>query len=128
MDIILPYIDNGVLIVYNDSEINKKLLRSCHMEGMNVKVRAMDDLGRILIPRKFMELLGWDVGSGLSGTVDDIAKTITLTQGSDIIIDDLGRVVIGKQTREQLGFAYEDKITLVLDLDNQQVKLTRTSI
>lgn len=98
------------------------------MEGMNVKVRAMDDLGRILIPRKFMELLGWDVGSGLSGTVDDIAKTITLTQGSDIIIDDLGRVVIGKQTREQLGFAYEDKITLVLDLDNQQVKLTRTSI
>ena len=83
----------------------------------NVSLNVLDELGRILLPKKLRGQIGWEIGDNLTATANAAEKTLTLQkqQDGELSIDDLGRTIIPKSVITDFDWCAGDKFSLTLD-------------
>ena len=85
----------------------------------NVSMNVLDELGRILLPKKLRGQVGWEIADNLTATIDIAGRTLILRkqQGGELSIDDLGRTILPKALVVDLGWCAGDKFSLTLNTD-----------
>ena len=67
---------------------------------------TIDELGRVLLPAKLCEQLGWKRDSKVNAQINQTDKSINLHAADDgrMTIDELGRITLGEGILSELGW------------------------
>ena len=81
--------------------------------------QRIDEQGNILLPREYLNCLGWGMHTMITATLSAngavVLKSETRAEGGaqHVMIDALGRVVIARTMREKLGWQHIDTGDLI---------------
>ena len=91
-----------------------------------INVHVLDELGRILIPGKLTEKIGWNPKDQLTASANLHEKTVILfqKQGGEFVLDDMNRVTLPGELLADLVWGLRDKLAVTLDTMEKTVTLS----
>ena len=91
-----------------------------------INVHVLDELGRILIPGKLTEKIGWNPNDQLTASVNLHEETVTFfqKQGGEFVLDDMNRVTLPGELLADLEWGERDKLAVTLDTKEKTVTLS----
>ena len=91
-----------------------------------ISVHALDELGRVTIPKKLMGDIGWIPKDQLSMCINLHEKTVALFQQQDgeFVLDDFNRVKLPGDLLANLEWGGKDKLAITWDTTEKTVTLT----
>jgi len=89
------------------------------------KSRVLDDMGRIVLPRKLTSQLGWQPGTRLTAIVNLRNKTIELFSKADggLQMDEFGILALPQGFRKAFGWGYRDKLGVTVNTEEGTISL-----
>lgn len=101
-------------------------LRQFSLNRGNSHIVSLDDMGRVLIPAKFYNMLGIKKGGHFTALVHVTRKFAELfpRENGQLRIDEYNRVRLPKFALNHLEWNAADKITVTLDTKHELIRLT----